>query len=450
MFRRNVGGFDRAARVVAGGVLLAIGVGIWPQRPGPGLGIAIVGALGLATGALRFCPPYLLFGFSTARCDPQATESGAGPPPKQRRLLRRLGIGAGGVAFLALLVGIAVTALILSRPPLGTIRSTTHASLTRADCLHCHAPVAEEWRRSFHHRSLTGPYWRDVRELGYQRLLDRFRKRCVDCHAPANVLDLPEVAPDPAASDERLGVECTPNLLREPRGTIPAARSDEVELGVDCTACHVGKAGIVGSGRLPASAHATFADPRFGDPARVVTELCRTCHRATVDAWQRTSLAAAGTTCLDCHMPAIDAPAVAGGPNRPRHHHGFPADKDPEMLARAMNASLTVTADRQARLRIVNDRVGHDLPSGGNFLVIDFSARDAGGRLLAERRALIGRDEGLLLDFWPFASDSRIAYGEQRDLLFDLPSGHGEVRAIVRYHDWMKVNPVVATLQESY
>ena len=62
----------------------------------------------------------------------------------------------------------------------------------------------------------------------------------------------------------------------------------------------------------------------------------------------------------------------------------------------------------------------------------------------------IGRDEALLLDFWPFARDRRIAFGEQRDLFFVLPPGSGTVEAVVRYHDWMRVNPIVATLRASY
>ena len=287
-----------------------------------------------------------------------------------------------------------------------------------------------------------------MRELGYLAIFDAVRKRCVNCHAPANVLDL---APGPGNSGDRpLGVECTPNLLREPPGIIPAARADEPELGVDCVSCHVDRRGVVGSGRRPATEHATFEDARFQNPALASDALCGTCHRSTVEAWKRTRFPAAGITCLDCHMPTIEAPAVAGGPPRSRRSHRFPADKDETLLVRAVNATLDVTPDRVARFRITNDRVGHYFPSGGNWLSVRLEAFDNAGRGVAERVEVFGRDEALLLDFWPFNDDLRIPSDERREILLPLPDGHGIVRAAVNYHDWMKTKRTIATWEEIY
>jgi len=289
-----------------------------------------------------------------------------------------------------------------------------------------------------------------VRELGYLKVFDATRKACVNCHAPANVLDLAEGVPAAALADEPLGVECTPNLLREPKGTIPAARADDIELGVDCTSCHVSERGIVGAGRHPTAAHETVADRRFQAPALTTDTLCRTCHRATVEAWKRTKFAAMGVTCLDCHMPETSAASVAGGPDRPRRSHRFFGDKDTSMLERAVNASMAITADRKARFRITNDRVGHYFPSGGNWLSVQFKAYDASGRMLKERHEAFGKDEALLFDFWPFNTDRRIASGEQREILFPLPEGHGTVEAVVRYHDWMRTKRTILTLKDQY
>jgi hypothetical protein len=262
------------------------------------------------------------------------------------------------------------------------------------------------------------------------------------------VLDLVDAAP--AAAGEPLGVECTPSLLREPRGVFPAARSDDVDLGVDCTSCHVSKRGIVGTGDHPTAAHETVADARFQTAVLTAETLCRTCHRATVEAWKRTDLVSRGVTCLDCHMPEISAASVAGGPERRRRDHRFVADKDQAMLERAVNASLQVTADRRARLRITNDRVGHYLPSGGNWLSVELKAFDTSGRLLKRRLEGFGKDEALLLDFWPFNQDRRIAYGGRKEILFPLPDGHGTVEAVIRYHDWMKVHRTLLTLEQVF
>lgn len=354
---------------------------------------------------------------------------------------------AAGLLFAG---GAALAVVVLSRRPPAAVPSTTHASIERRGCVACHAPIAEEWRESYHFRSVTGPYWDDVRRLGYARLFGLLRKRCLDCHAPANVLDLPDEPASPGSASGALGVECTPNVLREPEGIIPVLRSDDVELGVDCVACHVARSGVTGSGRRSTGAHETIADRRFQDPAHASQTLCRTCHRSTVEAWRGTKLARDGVTCLDCHMPRVHAPSVAGGPERARRSHAFPADKDDELLRRSVDASLRTTGDGKAIFRIVNDRVGHHLPSGGNFISVRLEARDGGGRLLREQVAVFGKDEALLLDFWPFDRDERIPAGEEREIAFALPDGHGVVEAVVRYHDWMRTRRTVLTLRESY
>ena len=273
-----------------------------------------------------------------------------------------LGIVATGGAILGVRV--------LSRKPLKAVQSTTHATIERRRCLECHAPIADEWRHSFHFKSVTGPYWEDVRRLRYARFFDGLRKRCMDCHAPANVLDLADPTVRVVARDAALGVECTPNVLREPEGIIPSLRSDDVGLGVDCVACHVSRRGIMGAGRRPTWEHETIADPRFQDPMLTSEALCRICHRSAVDAWKRTRFFAEGVTCLDCHMPSVRAASVADGAERPRRSHRFPADKDEDTLRKAFSASLRIEQGGRATFRIVNDGVGHFLPSGGNWVSV--------------------------------------------------------------------------------
>jgi hypothetical protein len=203
----------------------------------------------------------------------------------------------------------------------------------------------------------------------------------------------------------------------------------------------------VGSGDWPTSAHETFADARFKDPAVASAELCAICHRSTFDAWRRTRFAGTGISCLDCHMPNVEAQIVVDGPARPRRSHRFPADKDETLMTRAVHASLDVSPDRQAKFRIVNDRVGHHFPSGGNWLSVRLEARDEAGRVVAERVEAFGREEALLLDFWPFHDDARIPSGEQREILLSIPAGRGTVRATVNYHDWMKSKRTIASLE---
>lgn len=59
MFKTNVGGLDRGARVVGGVVLLGLAasgvIGAW----------GYIGLVPLATGLLGSCPLYSVFGFSS-------------------------------------------------------------------------------------------------------------------------------------------------------------------------------------------------------------------------------------------------------------------------------------------------------------------------------------------------------------------------------------------------
>lgn len=364
-----------------------------------------------------------------------------------RKSLRILTIVAVLLVGASLVSGGLFALVVVSRKRPSPVASTTHRSIGRGACISCHAPIAAEWRRSYHHRSLTGPYWNDVRRLGYAKVFERVRKACVNCHAPANVLDL---VPSALATGDRLGVECTPNLLHEPAGAFPDARADDAELGVDCTSCHVSRSGIAGAGRRPAGEHETFADRRFRDPGVTSEALCSVCHRATVEAWKRTPLPVRGVSCLTCHMPEIEAANVAGGPIRTRRSHAFPGDKEAPMLEKAVHAALTITPDRKARFEIENDRVGHDLPSGGNWVSVRLRAVNAAGSVAREKIATFGKDEALILDFWPFNRDTRIPFGEKRQLLLPLPEGKGTVEAVVRYHDWMKTKQTIATLRREY
>ncbi|MDT8879723.1 DUF2892 domain-containing protein [Halomonas saccharevitans] len=59
--KRNVGGIDKAARVVIGAVLILLAltgtIGVWGW----------IGVLPLATGLLNVCPAYSLLGISTCK-----------------------------------------------------------------------------------------------------------------------------------------------------------------------------------------------------------------------------------------------------------------------------------------------------------------------------------------------------------------------------------------------
>jgi hypothetical protein len=59
----NVGGVDRAIRIVAGLAILSL----FLVLEGPKHWFALVGLVPLATGLIGWCPAYLTFGFRTRK-----------------------------------------------------------------------------------------------------------------------------------------------------------------------------------------------------------------------------------------------------------------------------------------------------------------------------------------------------------------------------------------------
>ncbi|MCP3969071.1 MAG: DUF2892 domain-containing protein [Rhodobacteraceae bacterium] len=62
MFKSNVGGLDRALRIIAGLALLA---GFFMMPDAPYRWFLLIGIVPLATGLMGSCPAYGIFGLST-------------------------------------------------------------------------------------------------------------------------------------------------------------------------------------------------------------------------------------------------------------------------------------------------------------------------------------------------------------------------------------------------
>lgn len=357
-----------------------------------------------------------------------------------KRLLKYLAFTIAGLAVLLITVSTYFVVRAHGREPLEVVPGTVHTVLSRESCTECHAPIAAEWRESFHFRSVAGPFWERIRRKGFAGLFEKLRVPCMNCHAPATVLDLPA-------------------------GAYPQERSDAPELGVDCVSCHVSKGRIVGGAEHRAAGstpHETVGDERFRDPVLASTAICAKCHNEpleharTVEVWQRTELARQGLTCLHCHMPFVEAPVVAGGAARVRRSHRFPGDKDIEMLRTALNAAIDVATPGKAVVSIVNDRVGHSFPAAGtNSLIVRVTVRNETGTVVEEVERDFGTREWIpgYLDFWPFVRVTKIPAGEERAIAVRVPSGHGTISAEFRYRDWFAITDsdlVFARIVETY
>jgi uncharacterized membrane protein HdeD (DUF308 family) len=69
--RCNVGGADRTVRIVAGIVLIAVGL-LYPLSVAWQTAVFVVGVIALLTGLMRFCPISALVGRNTCKQGPSA------------------------------------------------------------------------------------------------------------------------------------------------------------------------------------------------------------------------------------------------------------------------------------------------------------------------------------------------------------------------------------------
>ncbi len=265
-------------------------------------------------------------------------------------------------------------ALALSAWALGACGAPPPAPVPDSACAICHAVQSAAFAGSRHARATDSDLFRALRA----RATDPDRAFCDNCHAAHDV---------------------------------PGER------GVGCVTCHqatgdreVRNAALVldPSGPLrgplgsPTSAHATA-------PGGYLTsaDLCGTCHEvagpgAFVETpyteWYASPAAAAGISCVRCHMASApgdpDAmrptgPAAVGAPLRSLSDHAFVGPDDPragELLGRAAAVAVRVlsedTAGVAVEVTVTNRNAAHALPSGARFareVWLEVSALDAAG-----------------------------------------------------------------------
>lgn len=250
------------------------------------------------------------------------------------------------------------------------------------DCATCHVAQYSEWSESRHAASATSPLFEALLPRVAEAWGPVARDRCVSCHAPGH------------GGDEAIGcVSCHAAVGN--RGEQNAA------LVVDLDAPLVGPF----SDADPTAAHGTTTRTLLRSAV-----LCGTCHEVrgpglldepTLSEHRGSPQAESGTSCVDCHMRALDAEPVALGATRarPRREHRF-VGVDPawggsaedaaraevdarELLASALTISIRRVDAAHAEVLLQNVGAGHDLPTGAAFLRdiwVDVDVIDARGR----------------------------------------------------------------------
>ncbi|HEB59605.1 MAG TPA: hypothetical protein ENJ01_10305 [Gammaproteobacteria bacterium] len=316
--------------------------------------------------------------------------------------------------------------------------------LRAAQCGACHQEFYKEWQTTIHSQAWTDPYFQADWQFDDRQHICRLCHTPLDRQQPHKVLDYRDRAKwQPIMEDN------------------PDFDAQLQHEGVTCAACHFRDGRIVG----------VLGDTDAPHPVKQLTsanEVCVRCHVVNGDSWDTffrfppcgtvaeiretagsepvsgelsvTDIAALG--CVDCHMPAVERPLVAGGPVRKARRHLWRGGHDPAMVKKALTVefverTLSNTEMRTFVLNIANTGAAHYVPTGtpDRHFSIQLRAVSALGETIEEEDILLKRHvmwRPFIVDLW----DTRLPRGEQRSYTLAVPrdSGAMAVEAVVRYH----------------
>jgi hypothetical protein len=340
------------------------------------------------------------------------------------------------------------------------------STLRAEECGACHQVFYKEWQTTIHSQAWTDPYF----QTDWQ--FDGSQHVCRNCHTPLDRQQPhtvtgfrdrdkwdPIMAPNP---------DFDPGLQHE---------------GVTCAACHLREGKIVG---VQGTRDAPHPVQQLDDPNQV----CVRCHVVEGDRWdtffrfppcgtvaeiQATSrnlppgaaktvkpgdsmpaLPAAGKTgetampdtrslgCVQCHMPLLERPLVAGGEVRPTRQHLWRGGHDPEMVKQGLDVLFSEVgeagkAQREFTLTITNVGAAHFIPTGtpDRYLTVELRLLDRDGRVLEEQQHTIRRTvmwRPFIIDL----RDTRLPRWQPRSYTLSVTENSRDkpavAEAIVRYH----------------
>ncbi|WP_275098127.1 multiheme c-type cytochrome [Sedimenticola hydrogenitrophicus] len=340
-------------------------------------------------------------------------------------------------------LNIFVVAPAFERPVDTSAAPAVLGDLKAESCGECHAAFYEEWRTSMHSQAWTDPYF----QADWQ--FDGSQQVCKNCHTPLDrqqehrVLGFrdeekwdPILAPNP---------DFDPGLQHQ---------------GVTCAACHLREGQILGPYGSESDAH----------PVRQISsgnQVCIQCHLVGGERWDtffrfppcgtvaeiRTGGGEPSTYtgdleqvdpatlgCVECHMPAVERPLVAGGEPRLTRQHVWRGGHDPEMVRKAVEVGFERMSGKSDRYRLTITNVGaaHYVPTGtpDRHFVLSVRLLDQDGAVLAEEEKVLKRTvmwRPFIVDLW----DTRLPPGRPRSEEFKFSGAALDrawtAEAVVRY-----------------
>lgn len=317
-------------------------------------------------------------------------------------------------------------------------------ALRAEKCGVCHQAIYNEWRQTTHAAALT-----DLQYLAELAKPDAPRWLCLNCHIPLQAQRPYLVRPESRVVAKGRGQVAA--LVEEPNPGFQPALPREA---ITCATCHV-RPGADGLGEVVGPRGSELAPHRVRKDPEALRSICTRCHSPgpvqltpTFFCWFESAEEvaagpAAGRTCVECHMPAVERPVAVGTPVRSTRHHFWAGGGVPKhfsdydgLLARGWEPGVEVAVESVARTReglevvvaLENRAGGHKVPTGDPERHLRVVARlyDDGGALVGQADERIGQtwDFGDAAQGRPARrlADERLAPGERRTVRLGLPA----------------------------
>jgi len=302
-------------------------------------------------------------------------------------------------------------------------------------CGECHIDIYALWSKSIHARALVDPVFLATFMEDRIQNDDRFKKRCLQCHAPT--------------------------LHYNPELSLNSGIAVE---GVTCDFCHsiqdldlqnTVKPFVVKWGKLKRGPLKDTQSPVHETKHSKIFEsgdLCGGCHEmanmnnlpiiTTYSEWKNSYYQKVDTaTCQSCHMPLAAGMTVSQKHQKTKRRinlHSFPGGHSRAQLLDALEMKIldeTKSYGKMTiRLGLTNVGAGHYIPTGNPLrkVVVDFYAYDATNRQIHNEQVELSKkfadkdgkalstDLGILLDATSVTEDNRIPPGGTKVLAFQF------------------------------
>jgi hypothetical protein len=295
--------------------------------------------------------------------------------------------------------------------------SKIEKSLSPDACGQCHSPQLAEWQSSRHSHALGPGVLGQLVTFETEEVAE-----CLQCHAPL--------------AEQRTALEAArANGTADRYDHLGLAAA-----GNSCGGCHLRAHQRFGppqrdTGAVGPSADTSIHGGVVRSPFFENSQFCMRCHQFSNDPgvngkplentfveWRSSPQAQKGQTCQTCHMPD--------------RRHLWRGIHDPDMVRSGLSVRYSADAT-SARIEITNTGVGHAFPTYVTPKVILHAiALDGAGspQPSTERIHVVGRDVRYVNDEWKEYSDTRLMPSESASL--ELPwNGHDRIRV------WVEVLP---------